>query len=126
LHGCKLDSELYDQIGEGMGFPSNAEDATALVTGTCYTIFSPWGIFYPDAGYFTNSEMVTDIGENSWGWTTVYNSYEADDWHITEGQRSQYRSYNYISMMTMSIDKIENVAMDDGLKQHLIAELKCG
>lgn len=126
LTGCQLEGEIYTDIGEGMGFPSNAEDATALVTGTCYTIFSPWGVFYPDAGYFTNSEMVTDIGENSWGWTTVYNSYEADDWHIDSESRCQYRSYNYISMMTLSLHKIESVAMDNNLKQRLLAELKCG
>ena len=126
LTGCRLESGLYSRIGEDMGFPGNAEDAEALVTGTCYTVFSPWGIFYPDAGYFTNSEMVTDIGENSWGWTTVYNSYEADDWHITEGSRCQYRSYNYISMMTTAIEKIQGVPMDENLKQRLVAELKCG
>lgn len=126
LTGCELESGLYSQIGEGMGFPSNAEDATALVTGTCYTIFSPWGIFYPDAGYFTNSEMVTDIGENSWGWTTVYNSYEADDWHIDSNTRCQYRSYNYISMMTLTLHKIKDVAMDEKLKERLMAEVKCG
>ncbi len=126
ITACELESSLYDQIGEEMGFPTNAEDANALLTGTCYTVFSPWGVFYPDAGYFTNSEMVTDIGENSWGWTTVYNSYEADDWHINDGSRCQYRSYNYISMMTMSIEKIKNVSMDEKLKERFIAELKCG
>ena len=51
-------------------------------TQVLITFFLRGGIFEVAAGYVTTSEMVTDYVENTWGWTTVYNSYEANDWHI--------------------------------------------
>ena len=76
ISSCTLEQEVYNKINPGM-FPQNAEDVNALVNSSAYYVFSPWGIFEVAAGYVTTSEMVTDYVENTWGWTTVYNSYEA-------------------------------------------------
>lgn len=70
--------------------------------------------------------MVTDYVENTWGWTTVYNSYEANDWHIDGDYRRVYDYSQYLASMTLTMDRIKDVNMDETLKARYMAELKCG
>lgn len=84
------------------------------------------GNFEVAAGYVTTSEMVTDYVENTWGWTTVYNSYEANDWHIDGDYRRVYDYSQYLASMTLTMDRIKDVNMDETLKARYMAELKCG
>lgn len=123
--GCKIDAEVFDKINTGV-FPKNEEDVKALVSANTYYVFSPYGIFNVAAGYSIASDMVTDHCENTWGWTTLYNSYEANDWHIDGDDRRVYDNVKYISSMMLTIDRIKDVQMDEGLKQRYIAETKCG
>lgn len=125
ISSCTLEQEVYNKINPGM-FPQNAEDVNALVNSSAYYVFSPWGIFEVAAGYVTTSEMVTDYVENTWGWTTVYNSYEANDWHIDGDYRRVYDYCQYLASMTLTMERIKNVDMDETLKARYMAELKCG
>ena len=125
ISSCTLEQEVYNKINPGM-FPQNAEDVNALVNSSAYYVFSPWGIFEVAAGYVTTSEMVTDYVENTWGWTTVYNSYEANDWHIDGDYRRVYDYSQYLASMTLTMDRIKDVNMDETLKARYMAELKCG
>ena len=125
ISSCTLEQEVYNKINPGM-FPQNAEDVNALVNSSAYYVFSPWGIFEVAAGYVTTSEMVTDYVENTWGWTTVYNSYEANDWHIDGDYRRVYDYSQYLASMTLTMERIKNVDMDETLKARYMAELKCG
>ena len=125
VSSCTLEQEVYNKINPGV-FPKNAEDVNALVNSSAYYVFSPWGIFDVAAGYIITSEMVTDYVENTWGWTTVYNSYEANDWHIDGDWRRVYDYSQYLSSMTLTLDRIKDVDMDEALKQRYEAELKCG
>ena len=105
VSSCTLEQEVYDKINPGM-FPQNAEDVNALVNSSAYYVFSPWGIFEVAAGYVTTSEMVTDYVENTWGWTTVYNSYEANDWHIDGDHRRVYDYSQYLASMYLTQERI--------------------
>lgn len=125
VSSCTLEQEVYNKINPGV-FPKNAEDVNALVNASAYFVFSPGGIFEVAAGYIITSEMVTDYVENTWGWTTVYNSYEANDWHIDGDWRRVYDYSQYLSSMTLTLDRIKDVDMDEALKQRYEAELKCG
>ena len=125
ISSCTLEQEVYNKINPGM-FPQNAEDVNALVNSSAYYVFSPWGIFEVAAGYVTTSEMVTDYVENTWGWTTVYNSSEANDWHIDGDYRRVYDYSQYLASMTLTMDRIKDVNMDETLKARYMAELKCG
>ena len=125
VSSCTLEQEVYNKINPGV-FPKNAEDVNALVNSSAYFVFSPGGIFEVAAGYIITSEMVTDYVENTWGWTTVYNSYEANDWHIDGDWRRVYDYSQYLSSMTLTLDRIKDVDMDEALKQRYEAELKCG
>lgn len=122
---CKVENEVYDKINPGV-FPTNEEDVRALVSANTYHVFSPYGIFSIAAGYTIVSDIVTDHCENTWGWTTLYNSYEANDWHIDGDGRRVYDFVKYLSAMTLTLDRIKDVNMNEELKQRYIAETKCG
>lgn len=137
LAGCELETEVYDKINPTV-FPKNAADAKALVTASAYNVFNPQdhdpldkskdnpGIFNIAWGYTLTSDMSTDHVECSWGWTTVYNSYEADDWHVTGDGRDIYQFSNYLSAMCLAKDRIKDVSMNQDLKNRYNAELDCG
>ncbi|MCD7938332.1 MAG: RagB/SusD family nutrient uptake outer membrane protein [Tannerellaceae bacterium] len=125
LEGCKIESEIYDKINPGV-FPQNEEDVKALVSSSTYHVFSPWRIFAIATGYTIVSDIVTDHVENTWGWTTLYNSYEANDWHIDGDDRRNYDYISYLSAMTLCIDRIKDVGIHEELLERYIAEVKCG
>lgn len=125
--GCSLESEVYDKIPGG-NFPKNEDDVKSLVSASAYNVFSPRKIFNVAAGYCLTSDMVTDMGECSWGnWETwKYNSYEANDILLNDEGRNIYFYSNHLSSMTLNIDRIKSVPMDQTLLERYTAELKCG
>lgn len=126
LQGCELESEMYDVINPTI-FPQNADDAKALVTANCYGVFRNngyTGAFNVANGVLLISDLMSDYGECSWrGWTPIlYGRWILDNWHVNR----QWRYVKELSKMTLTIDRIENIEMDEQLKQQYIAELRCG
>jgi hypothetical protein len=129
FQGCTLESENYDQINTSI-FPKNANDVDALVTGCAYNILQSNGIgndiFSTGvAGVFVSSDLASDYGECSWRGTNEAILYAR--WQI--GATNTTNSYQYtknISSMTLNIDRISSVNMDENLKNRYIAELRCG
>lgn len=124
---CELQEMVYDKINTDI-FPKTEEDIKAMLTANAYHAFSSWGagIFGVASGYVTTSEMVTDYGENTWGWTILYNSFEANDWHIDGEWRRVYDYSSYISSMTLTMDRIKAVEIPEERMNRYMAELKCG
>ena len=122
---CTITHVEYNEINPDI-FPSSESDVAALVNGSAYHGLSVFNVFNTAAGYLTNSDMVTDYAENSWGWTTVYNTYEANDWHIDGDWRRVYDYVTFISAMRLDIERIKPVNINEDLKNRFIAELKCG
>ncbi len=122
---CKLEQVTYDNINADV-FPKNESDVRALVTSSAYYVFNPWGIFRFNSGYITSSEAVSDYFESFNRWTILYNSYEANDWYIDSDDRRNYDFIQFLSKMTLNIERIKGVDMDMELKNRYIAELKCG
>lgn len=125
VQSCKLEQVNYNEINPDI-FPKNESDVKSLVNAGVYYVFEPWSVFNVATGYITTSEMVTDYAENSWGWTTVYNTYEANDWHIDGDGRRVYDWSKYLSSMTLTLERIKNVSIKEELKERYIAEIKCG
>lgn len=122
--GCELETKIYDQINPTV-FPQNESDVQALVDAN-YRVFTCYGIFTIDVGYTLQSDMMTDHLECTWGWTTVYNSYEANDWHIDGEFRRVYDNVKYLASMMLTIDRIKDVPMNKDLLNRYTAEMKCG
>lgn len=125
-----LNSEMYDVINPTI-FPMNEDDASALVTAAAYGPFrSDWygGLFtVASGGVETITEMSTDIGDCQWNdavWPDVINvNFTAN----SSGVIGFYSSYsNFIGKMTLCIDRIKDVEMNEKSKARLIAETRCG
>ncbi len=126
FHNCKLESEMYDVIYPEM-FPVNAEHAKALVTSDAYGVFRNNGydgMFNIATGVLLVSDLMSDYGECSWrGWAPILYG----RWRVgNEYNDNHWRWPKELSKMTLSIDRIENIEMDEALKQQYIAELRCG
>ncbi|MFB2118511.1 RagB/SusD family nutrient uptake outer membrane protein [Parapedobacter sp. 2B3] len=127
LHGCygKLDSEMYDAINPSI-FPKNANDIEALVTA-CYYPFrnAEWAGLYNNSTGIQNTDLTTDICMEQWAeerWLILNNL----NWNASTLQlRTWYSNYNQFSKMTMNIERISNVQMDEDLKARYIAEIRC-
>lgn len=125
LFASCMTNEMYDRINPEI-FPLNAEDALTLVNAA-YDPFGPQGktLFHVGAGYVTDSEMVSDYADISWGWDIRYNSYEANTWFLDYWWRRLYDRFNDLSSMTLNIDRISEVRMDENLKARYVGEIKC-
>lgn len=125
-----LKSEMYDTINTGI-FPKNADDANALVTAAAYGPFrSSWysGLYSSaQGGLEVFTEMTTDIGDCQWDddvWNDLRNVNFTSN---SEGAIAAYRNYiNFISKMTLTMDRISKIDMDETEKARLVAELHCG
>lgn len=51
---------------------------------------------------------------------------KANDWHIDGDYRRVYDYSQYLASMTLTMERIKNVNMDETLKARYMAELKCG
>lgn len=124
-----LKSEMYDTINTNI-FPKNADDANALVTAAAYGPFrSEWSGVFSSAqgGIHVFTEMTTDIGDCQWDadvWNDLRNVNFTSN---SEGAIAAYRNYiNFISKMTLTMDRISKIDMDETEKARLVAELHCG
>lgn len=125
LFSCTLEHKEYGKINPDI-FPQTEADVKAIINSSAYNVFSPFGIFNTLAGYIITNEMVTDYGENTWQWTILYNSYEADNWYLDDANRRIYDFSRYLASMTLAMERIKNVNINDKIKNRYIAELKCG
>ncbi len=128
LHSCELVSEVYDNIDSSI-YPTSARDARDLVTNSysCFTNNGYNGLYNSATGVHLTGDMSTDIGYCSWG-DACWPFMNWADFVKTE-TRNLTRTWgflNNISKMTLNIDRIEKIDMDEGLKKQYIAELQTG
>jgi hypothetical protein len=131
LQACELESELYSDINTSI-YPTTERDAEDLVTATAYGAFRNNGydgLFNAATGVHLSTDMASDYGYCSWDdggtWPRLMSaSYGPND---TRNVTNIWRSYyNYISRMTLTIDRIEGMDVGEDVKKQLIAELRCG
>lgn len=125
LNGCALESEVYEAINPTI-FPKTEADAEALVVANAYGVFRNdgySGMFNTANGVLLISDLVSDYGECSWrGWEPVlYNRWQVDNVYINY----QYRYPEFLGKMTMTIDRIEQMDLNEEKKKRFIAELHC-
>lgn len=125
-----LESEMYDTINPGI-FPTNEADASALVTAAAYAPFrAAWydGLFTSaQGGIHVVSDMTTDIGSCQWDdavWPDMLQVNFTS--HSTEIATLYSDQIDAISKMTLTLDRIANVPMNDEEKARLQAELRMG
>ncbi len=131
LPSClNLESEMYDVINPGI-FPVNEKDADALVTAAAYGPFrSSWygGIFTSaQGGIHVIGEMTTDIGYCQWNDAVWPDLLDVNFTPSSNGAVSFYKDYsNYLGKMTLALDRISNIEMNEDVKKRLQAEIYCG
>lgn len=125
-----LESEMYDVINPSI-FPVNGDDANALVTSAAYSPFRSdwysglWASSYD--GIHVTTDMTTDLGYCQWNdvvWTDLLQmNFTANSTAPT----AIYKKYiGDISKMTLTMDRIAPISMDETEKKRLDAELHCG
>lgn len=125
-----LESEMYNVINPGI-FPTNADDANSLVTSAAYAPFrSNWysGLYTSaQGGVHVISDMSSDIGDCQWNdavWPDMIQmNFTANSFGVTDIYKNYIRD---ISKMTLTMDRIANVPMNEDTKARLNAELHCG
>jgi hypothetical protein len=131
MQACTLESELYDDINPSI-YPTTERDARDMVTSNAYGAFRNneySGLFNAATGVQINTDMASDYGYCSWddggGWRRLMSaSYGPND---TRNVTNIWRDYlNYISRMTLTIDRISKMNISEEVKKQLTAELKCG
>lgn len=125
-----LESEMYDTINPGI-FPTNEADATALVTAAAYAPFrSAWydGLFTSaQGGIHVVSDMTTDIGSCQWDDSVWPDMLQVNfTSHSTEIATLYSDQINAISKMTLTLERIAGIQMDEDVKARLEAELHLG
>lgn len=123
---CELVSENYGEINTSI-FPKTEADADAIVTSAAYSPFKNHfygGIFNVATGILIVSDEASDYGMCNWGWDHInYANWTINDtWLTTE----HYGYANNISKMTLTIDRLNQIDMDETLKQQYIAECRLG
>ena len=117
---------MYDVINPGI-FPVNEKDADALVTAAAYGPFrSSWygGIFTSaQGGIHVIGEMTTDIGYCQWNDAVWPDLLDVNFTPSSNGAVSFYKDYsNYLGKMTLALDRISNIEMNEDVKKRLQAE----
>ena len=130
LQGCQLESEMYGDINPTL-FPTTVTDAEALVTGSCYNIFrANWGNVFctTDRGIQVAFEKTSDIGEyRSRDKDIIYYVRWTDPTYWAVSDLTQKWDWvKFIGSMTLNIDRIEQMDINETDKNRLIAELRCG
>ena len=129
LQSCELESEVYDDINP-LIYPKTERDVRDLVTGNAYAPFQNYdygGLFNVANGVMLTADMVADYSFCSWGgdtWLPV----EFARWTPTDERNVCYAwTYlNRISKMTLTMDRISGVEMNEERKAQYIGELRCG
>lgn len=125
-----LESEMYDVINPGI-FPTNEDDADALVTAAAYAPFrSAWydGLWTSaQGGIHVLSDMTTDIGYCLWNDAVWPDMLQVNFTPSSTVIATTYSNYiNDISKMTLTLDRIANITMDEDVKARMQAELHMG
>jgi hypothetical protein len=128
VQSCSLDAEVYDKLSDEV-YPESERDARDLVTDA-YGIFGNNGYdgaFNVATGVLLTSDIATDFGYCSWG-GKVWGGLEQANFDKTEDRNTTYTwtRLNGISKLTLDIDRIEKLKMDEDLKEQYIAQLRCG
>jgi hypothetical protein len=132
LQACTLKTEVYDDINPSI-YPTTERDAEDMLTSSLYGAFRNngySGLFNAATGVHLSTDIASDYGLCSWddggGWTRLASaSYGAisDSRNVT----NIWNDYtNFISKMTLTIDRISGMSIGEDLKKRLIAELQCG
>lgn len=128
LSGCKLESEVYDSINAGI-FPKTANDAEALVTANGYGVFRNngySGLLNIARGALLVSDLLSDYGECSWrGWKPVLYLQFTNSSNDNGMSKSLWETGNFMGKMTMTIDRIEKMNIDEEQKKQYLAEMHC-
>jgi hypothetical protein len=128
LQGCELETEVFDAIYPDM-YPKTERDVRDLVTSNAYGGFrnSAYdGAFNVATGVFITSDVASDYGFCSWG-GDVWEPLEFGRW-VPQENRNATKIWEYtneISKMTLTIDRISGVQMNETLKNRYLAELRC-
>ena len=131
LGSCiNLESESYDSINTTI-FPTNADDAVALVIAAAYGPFRAdgySGLFQcAKGGLASNTDMSTDLLDCKWGdswWPAVL---QLNFTATSDIPTSFYGTWaNHIGKMTLTLDRISGIDMKEEEKTRLIAETRCG
>ena len=126
FQACELESVRYDAINTTI-FPKTVADAEALVTGSCYYNFhGGWeSLFRSDQGIVVLNELTSDIGETGRRWHDVY---LYGRWTGTglDYANNMWEGVKRISGMTLTIDRLGQIDMDETHKNRLIAEVRVG
>lgn len=125
-----LESEMYDVINPGI-FPVNGDDANALVTSAAYSPFRSnwysglWASSY--GGIHVTTDMTTDIGYCQWNDVVWPDLLQVNFTANSTAPTAIYKTYiSDISKMTLTLDRIAPISMDETEKKRLDAELHCG
>ncbi|MDR0658161.1 MAG: RagB/SusD family nutrient uptake outer membrane protein [Mediterranea sp.] len=131
IQSCELQSEQFSDVDPAI-YPTTANDVRDLVTSAAYDSFRNNeydGIFNVATGYFLDVDIATDYGYCSWddggGWSRLaFAQWTPND---TRNVTNIWRAYlNKISKMSLTIDRIQSVQMDEARKAQYVAELRCG
>jgi hypothetical protein len=131
MQSCELQSEQFSDVDPSI-YPTTANDVRDLVTSAAYVPFeNNWysGVFGIATGYFIDVDIATDYGYCSWDDGGGWNRLAFAQWtpNDTRNVTNIWRDFlNKISKMTLTIDRIQPVEMDETLKAQYIAELRCG
>lgn len=128
---CELVSENYSDINTSI-FPKTEDDADAITTSAAYSTFKNHaygGLFNIATGIQIVSDEASDYGMCNWGWDHInYANWNtltisgSGNWLTVES----YAYVNNISKMTLTIDRLNQITMDDARRQQYIAELRLG
>jgi hypothetical protein len=130
MQSCKLESELYNAINPTI-YPTTARDARDLVTSNAYGVFKNGdynGLFNVATGIILTTEIATDYGFCSWDDKGVWERLAFPSWTALDTRNATHGwdFINNLSKMTLTIDRISGIEMDETLKKQYTAELRCG
>ncbi len=131
LQSCTLESFNYSEVSSSI-YPTTERDAFDLVTGNAYAGFQNKGYdgaFNAATGFHLLGDMATDFGLCSWG-EGDWGPLEYANFQNQDGARNPNRNWEpylpWISRMELTIDRIQNIEMNEEVKKQYIAELECG
>ncbi|MGC4234116.1 MAG: RagB/SusD family nutrient uptake outer membrane protein [Niabella sp.] len=126
--GCtkRLVSKDLSEINPSI-FPSSREDVQALVNAAYYPLRGAWwdGINGPTERGIQWMDCTTEILIGKYGSQQKLGRL---DWNPSDEEGVTYfysRFYNKISGMTLAIDQIQNIDLDEDFKKKAIAEVRC-
>lgn len=123
LSSCISDSEIYDSISPTV-FPKNESDAESLVF-TAYNLYTVSELYQSaSGGIVPTTELVTDIGNCQWV-SYWLNLLDLQMYPFVNEYTKFYDRLNHMSLITMDIDLIEKMDIQETKKALFVAELKC-